>query len=58
MELQFDPKTGMWGAREEPFATIEVMTGEEFDRLTSMVEYCEKVAKEDFEKWFVERKVD
>lgn len=58
MELQFDSETGMWGARKDPFVTLEIMTEEEFDRLEAMVEYCAKVVNEDFEKWFAERKVD
>lgn len=39
LELAYDPETGTWGKKEEPFATIEVQTEKDFELLEKAVAY-------------------
>lgn len=39
MDLIYDEKTGTWGAKKEPFITIEVQTEEDYELLKKAIKF-------------------
>ena len=49
MEIVYDKATGTWSEYEEPYATLDVQTEDDWNRLNFMIENFSKLEKENDE---------
>lgn len=49
MEIIYDESTGTWGEYKEPYATLDVQTEDDWNRLNFMIENFSKLEKENDE---------